>query len=199
MKKIFLGMLCCMFVMLVHAQNPFVAKTIQDKALWQPWGSNPQYIDLDAIYHKEQSGFANITLYVAENIGNYRFLEPTTLKYSSTEQISGNNFIYGDYNAFITYITSVPTYVNIEKVTNIKYYPNPTTGELYIQLEDYTAEKQIALQITDISGKTIRSEVRQLNESNTLRTDISDLSSGVYLVHLTANGVLVGTAKVVVE
>lgn len=209
----------------VHAQNPIVVKTIQDKAVWQPWGANLQYITstfnmLSSSHPMSISvGKERIFRFIFDSIAlpdsGANYVESQGFVTYSVRPKPGvlpntvvNNYahIFFDFNdpvttnnAFITYVTSVPTYINHQEVTNIKYYPNPTTGDLYIALENYISDKQIELQLTDVSGKLIRSEIQYLNESNTIHTRVNDLPSGLYLINLISEDVLIGTAKVVVK
>ncbi|MCF6169979.1 MAG: T9SS type A sorting domain-containing protein [Bacteroidales bacterium] len=72
------------------------------------------------------------------------------------------------------------------------FYPNPTTGQLTVIS---FSEQAATLQILDLEGRLVKSFQ---TENKRLKTDISDLAGGVYLIRLT-NGAGTKTKKLVVQ
>jgi len=67
---------------------------------------------------------------------------------------------------------------------NISIYPNPNTGEFFIDLgEDFTTEPQ-KLTVQDISGKTIRLIDLPGEIKSPIPFNLSDLVNGIYVVSL---------------
>ena len=73
-----------------------------------------------------------------------------------------------------------------EYLANTTIYPNPTTGEFIIQHQSINNDiKQI--KVVDLQGRLI--EQRKVNYINGIlyeKFDLSDLSSGIYLIELSA-------------
>lgn len=83
-----------------------------------------------------------------------------------------------------------PAYVMREGndiVSDVKIYPNPTSDVLNIQLP---SSFNGAIEIVDLSGKTIQSESVSTDFNEVFSMNVNDLSTGIYLVKLnSANGV----------
>lgn len=62
--------------------------------------------------------------------------------------------------------------------TNI-IYPNPSGGELFLDLSDYCDEKEFVLSVYSLYGKEVKT-FKQLHPKSYVRIDISDLSPGIY-------------------
>jgi hypothetical protein len=72
---------------------------------------------------------------------------------------------------------------------DIKVYPNPTTGKLYIQLTQNDPGK-MSINITDIAGKIVREVLPETFESTkdvTILSDQSTLKPGVYFLKIFSN------------
>ena len=84
--------------------------------------------------------------------------------------------IYASYNCAVTSVSE------IVDNNEVLVYPNPTSSTLFVELPKVS---ESPIQIFDINGKLV-----QKLESNELhfQTDISNLESGVYLLHLNFNG-----------
>ena len=71
-----------------------------------------------------------------------------------------------------------------EYLTNTTLYPNPTTGEFIIQHQSLNNDIQ-RIEVVDLQGRLI--EQRKVDYTNDIlyeKFDLSDLSSGIYLVEL---------------
>ncbi len=71
----------------------------------------------------------------------------------------------------------------------VSLYPNPTIQQLEIAIQSPIDEK-VNLLITDIVGKIVKQETRQLQKGkNNLTTTVTTLEKGTYLIHLfSSNG-----------
>lgn len=84
--------------------------------------------------------------------------------------------IYASYNCAVTSVNE------IVDNNEVLVYPNPTSSTLFVELPKVS---ESPIQIFDVNGKLV-----QKIESNELhfQTDISNLESGVYLLHIDFNG-----------
>jgi len=88
---------------------------------------------------------------------------------------------------------SEPININSVLDSQIKIYPNPTSGILNIDLSNY---KNAGLQITNILGQTLFAEK---NISNNVKTiDLSNYSNGIYIINIETNN-KVYTSKFILE
>ncbi|MBU0763899.1 MAG: carboxypeptidase regulatory-like domain-containing protein [Bacteroidetes bacterium] len=69
-----------------------------------------------------------------------------------------------------------PNDFNPEDLIRWKYYPNPTSGKLIVEVESNIGE----LFLTDLSGKILRRY--ELHDQNKLMMDIGDFPSGIYFL-----------------
>ncbi len=102
--------------------------------------------------------------------------------------VNNTGYIYFDYNpaiitntAFNTYVSVIPSAVGIiEKIQKggISIYPNPTQGNLTIDLGKIQNTTQV--KITDFQGR----EIKHLSCKNTqfIDVDLSDSAEGVYFI-----------------
>ena len=115
----------------------------------------------------------------------------TGFEYSGTASILGENtitVIAKDENGCYsndTVILKVVDCASLEEyLSNTTIYPNPTTGEFIIQHQSINNDiKQI--KVIDLQGRLI--EQRKVNYINGIlyeKFDLSDLSSGIYLIEL---------------
>jgi hypothetical protein len=75
-----------------------------------------------------------------------------------------------------------PPVVNVDQSTDIKAFPNPTDGKLYLELGSYAATlKDIA--VYDIYGKLCKVPVSAL-DAEPVEIDLSGLKAGLYLVRI---------------
>lgn len=67
---------------------------------------------------------------------------------------------------------------------NIFIYPNPSNDNITIDFPAYSTETKTTIQLLDISGKLLNS---MPIKENTSRLNISDLSSGIYIIKISDN------------
>ncbi len=81
---------------------------------------------------------------------------------------------------------------------NFSVFPNPTTGQLNVQLNLENAANQATLRVFDISGRMIQQRIYDNVQKENFQYDFSNLSAGTYFIQLiTAEGI--GTKKFVVS
>ena len=71
---------------------------------------------------------------------------------------------------------------------NIKIYPNPTRGELIVDISNYTGNTNDRIDIYDLRG-TLKKRVSPVKSSNTIY--ITSYPSGTYIMVIQVNGVSV--------
>ena len=79
-----------------------------------------------------------------------------------------------------------PSHANLEKLKEISIYPNPTQGQVSIDFND-TDPGLIYLNLTDLSGKLIKSWVRDIAEDK-MKLTMSEIPAGTYFLNLISNG-----------
>jgi len=105
---------------------------------------------------------------IYENIPGYNY------KHYCTPLLSAKAYIFEEHDKSLTNNEDINKEV---KINNIEIYPNPTKGEITVN-SDVIIEK---IEISNISGTIVRTI--QVNNYN-FKTDISELSNGVYLLKL---------------
>lgn len=108
-------------------------------------------------------------------------------------EINSSNVDFGDDVAFnfCAENTAGINEFNLENVVSI--YPNPSEGLFTVEINDVSGTKTLTLQ--DMTGKIINTQV---TEKTTVEFQQSQLSSGVYLLHIESNGAMVNK-KIVVQ
>jgi hypothetical protein len=91
---------------------------------------------------------------------------------------------------------------SVNRITGIKdigLYPNPTTGKFMLTFNSDKKVKEINVNITDVTGRTVKAEAYSL-QGGTFRKelDMTGYAKGVYLVELATDGQKM-TRKLVVE
>jgi hypothetical protein len=94
------------------------------------------------------------------------------------------------YTSTFIYDNSVNCFVGISEQiqeTNLSVYPNPTTGITTVSLE-FILNTETKIEIYNLSGSLVQSE-KLINTSGDTKKqiDISNLTSGVYLLKVSAN------------
>lgn len=87
--------------------------------------------------------------------------------------------------------------VKIEELQNndMILYPNPTSGQLRIELQNSTVEKVV---VTDLLGKLVF-KILPADKERVMLLNLSGLQSGVYYIQVTTDKGLLQTAKVVLK
>jgi hypothetical protein len=99
------------------------------------------------------------------------------------------DMVVGTYNGGLLYYQQsaiADALPNVPKSANIRIYPNPTNGQLTIELNNNFAPNTQVL-IYDICGKLVLSETLS-SAQNTHTLTLGHLPSGVYMLHLRNNG-----------
>ena len=91
-------------------------------------------------------------------------------------QSFAQNFI--DMGGFITPVPWGPSGVDVISESYVSIYPNPTTGMISIQ----TAQSNVTIELTDISGHLLMSREAEANTSTEF--SLANFDSGVYLVRV---------------
>jgi PKD repeat protein len=126
------------------------------------------------------------------NINSSFFVESVRFKFEFRSG-GGNNIYLDDINLYAG--TNDPLSIdNIEavQVTDIVLYPNPTDGEMALELS-LANEADIQVRIVDLSGKEIQvHRIQGQTGVNVVLFDTSGLSQGMYMVEIVgAGGVVV--------
>jgi hypothetical protein len=114
---------------------------------------------------------------------------------SQLDMIIGNysggvSFFIGDSLAGTQHLN------DLSFVPEIKLFPNPANDNIYFMMDDLLKSQAIKLEIMNVQGQTIYSEIYQAGTLNTLST--SNLKSGVYFCKL-SNGSFVNASKFIVQ
>jgi hypothetical protein len=83
--------------------------------------------------------------------------------------------------------------INSHVAQNLKIYPNPTNGNVTVELPNVVSGAQVA--VLDLAGKTI---ISKGFESTNTTLDLSNLSEGIYIIKV-QNGNILHTNKIIVE
>ena len=93
------------------------------------------------------------------------------------------SFPVSNYIKQATFVSDVQTGIGTSPdPENISIYPNPSTGELFVQLKNELPVARIV--VCDISGKEVFRK-KLTNSENILRLDFSNLSAGFYTMEIT--------------
>ena len=86
------------------------------------------------------------------------------------------------------------------KQSTVQLYPNPAKDEVSLHFSSSINEnhKEVTIQLLNLQGKLIRSQVLQL-ELPELSLELSDIPKGVYSVEVLSDGRKIGYSKLVVE
>ncbi len=72
-------------------------------------------------------------------------------------------------------------------LNDVQLYPNPAQNEIVISLSSEERMEAVQLQLVDMMGRTLHTEVVRINSgANSFKLDVSELSAGTYLVDLRA-------------
>lgn len=127
----------------------------------------------------EEATFSNLTA------GSYFFL---VLDANDCRLEAGSSF---------TINPLISTIDNREEQLDWTIQPNPTTGQVYVELSQ-TISTSVQLSITNVLGQSVRIPQELPLEETQFELDLSTLAKGVYLVHL-KNGKQLLTQKIIVQ
>lgn len=72
----------------------------------------------------------------------------------------------------------------------VKVFPNPTSNLLNISIEAKEMQKDITIQVMDLTGKVI--EVKEFDSANQISIDVSAYNTGMYIVQISSDKYIVG-------
>lgn len=78
---------------------------------------------------------------------------------------------------------------------SLQVFPNPTSKEIFIQIEALRQAMDISLRLFDPLGREFPIEYQQMN-NGLLQVELEDISSGTYMLHVVADGQL-GISRIV--
>jgi hypothetical protein len=73
--------------------------------------------------------------------------------------------------------------VDNQFVANFNIFPNPTSGEVFLDLKDFEHQR-VEILISDVAGKAILTQTVANATDSPHRLDVSKLRNGAYLVHI---------------
>ncbi len=126
-------------------------------------------------------------------------------------QIRNRAGIYFDYNEPVItnytintivddYKTELETSVSIKELNNkanaLKLYPNPNTGQFYIELLEPT-DSELSIAIFDLAGKQVSQNTFVGNGPHLV--DVENLGAGMYFYTLTQGAESIGNGKLLVD
>ena len=91
-------------------------------------------------------------------------------------------------------IAAAVSAINETAIRRSSIFPNPSTGEFYISLDDITANGKISVEISDMVGKIV---FRKTEKAGNLIQVKTLLLPGIYILNVKENGKLVITEKIV--
>ena len=119
---------------------------------------------------------------------------PSYYNFEDKENVNGYNY----YRIKQTDIDGTSSYSNVateiihSNEVNVVIFPNPTSGDLFMNFTGLSLEKnKIAYIITDLNGKVwSRKELTANNHSARVTENMENLPSGLYFVQMRVNGKL---------
>lgn len=146
-------------------------------------GNGPEYPETFYVEYSttdnNPSSFTAIGDAITANINswkNYNGVLPANAKYFMIHYVSEYMVYLMIDNITFTAAGGGTQGINDVNATNVKLYPNPTTGNLYID-----AEGLQKVEIIDAAGRIVMTET-------TSQVNMSHLANGVYTVRVMANG-----------
>jgi len=102
---------------------------------------------------------------------------------------------YNDNGIFITNIKPVDTdrasFRSVVEVhqeikgnnsTDIRVYPNPTMGELFLNVRQWDSEGQVKIMLSSITGQVVLQKEINRTDGDLFKLDISEFQSGIYIL-----------------
>ncbi len=111
-------------------------------------------------------------------------LTPTAVgNYTVVATRSATPFCVSDTSASVAILVGLEASTNAQQATFA--YPNPTTGDLMVQLPVGSADRTLNLILTDLVGKTWMVNTQAADQSTaTMRLSIQDVPAGTYMLRL---------------
>ena len=196
------------------AQNVVVIDTLDSDLDWTTmhpvYQSHPCVVTIDELGVAKFT-FKNINLPAEMNDakgsnGMFTYTIKTKHNLPLGTQFKNSASIYFDYNAPVVTNTTVNTLghpTNTPTVAKGTYgsftiYPNPASKTFNAVITSADANQSASLSVTDISGRVLVSKTIALQKgTQTISTDVNQLSAGIYFVNLYQDG-KVATQKLVI-
>jgi len=129
------------------------------------------------------------------NIGTFDYIRFVKIKDVTLASDFGNTVVDGFDVDGIQCIppTSGARLAGVEEMDHateldLHIFPNPADNQVSLSFEGTTEGEKITLSLMDLAGRVIRTEVIRTNESSHLaQVNISDLTSGIYMLHITGD------------
>ncbi|MGZ3867018.1 MAG: T9SS type A sorting domain-containing protein, partial [Bacteroidia bacterium] len=127
------------------------------------------------------------------DIPNYGMDTVLVVTLTSTDSVSvQNNYLVDSVMVRVDTASSVGIVTVKESGTQMKIFPNPTAGKLYV---DANSKDKVLLSLFDVFGKEVRSETIS---NGITELNLENLAEGVYFVHIkTASEIL--TRKIILQ
>ncbi len=115
----------------------------------------------------------------------------------------GNNIYIDDINIYQgspsdDIVDGIAGINELNNISHIAVYPNPTNGELNVSFSIQNDEKT-TISIQDVSGKIIQAHlINAINGENVVSIDTQKMGAGIYFMQISVNGT-VKTKKFIVE
>lgn len=119
------------------------------------------------------------------------------------ESDGGNNLYIDDINIYAgtpsdDIITADASISELDQVSGLAAYPNPTDGDLSVRF-DVSTTQQMNVNVTDLTGKVLQVNTVNANQgTNVVIISTSDFASGVYFLNV-ASGNTMKTIQFVVQ
>lgn len=124
---------------------------------------------------KDRLGYSDKSLLTYENgdvllLGSINRFEPQQVTEASITRFSRNDFITSTLDV---------NEVSDDEIANM-VYPNPTSGELNIDIRGIDTDSENRIRIIDMNGRVLTSRIIR-GSGNVLTMDVSSLDAGVYV------------------
>ena len=108
---------------------------------------------------------------------------------TSAESVTGINFKQHNTYGTITPLSPTSTSVATATAQEFNIYPNPTTGNIFIQWANKTTGNA-EVTITDVTGRVVIASAIKINTtSGQSQINVSDLNNGIYLISIKGESV----------
>ena len=135
------------------------------------------------------SALANCSYIIyPENYSFYTTPSSVITLSTSAESVTGINFKQHNTYGTITPLSPTSTSIATTIAQKFNIYPNPTTGNIFIQWSNKTTGNA-DVTITDVTGRTVLSSTININTaSGQSQLNVNDLNNGIYLISIKGEG-----------
>jgi hypothetical protein len=145
------------------------------------------YTDATGLYSFNSLANGSYIIY-PENYSFYTTPSSVITLSTSAESVTGINFKQHNTYGTITPISPTSTSVATTIAQEFNIYPNPTTGNIFIQWASKTTGNA-DVTITDVTGRTVLSSTININAaSGQSQLNVNDLNNGIYLISIKGEG-----------